>query len=147
MDFFKRFRATILAVTLAIFGIAQITSHVVAQDAGFAEHTASGQVSIAAGTPATLISASTGQVIKVKCMKLATVTTGGTVSFYSDADATKNVFTAYAPVSTSVNNNVSIGRDILPQNGPYMLQSLAGKPFCAQLNGATLVYEIVYELQ
>lgn len=139
----------LVLVAAGLFGAAQTAalheSH--AQNLGFATQTASGATSISAGTPAVLISASTtGQTIIVTKIRIATVTAGGTVTFYN---GTANPLTTgltfkggnnlsmFAPVSTAVNNNVELS---LPQQGAGIIQTATNTAFCAQLNGASLVY-------
>lgn len=118
---------------------------------------ASGTVSIAAGTPAVLVTNTTtgnsAQKIVVVGVKLATITTGGIVTFYNGADATKTAFaggnglSVYAPVSTTVNNNVTLDSTVLPQQGSGVVATTAGSSFCAQLNGSTIVYQVQYYMQ
>lgn len=110
--------------------------------AGLPQKTDSGTISIAGGTPAILISASTtGKAIRVKEMQLSTITTGGIVTFYNGADATKFLSNAYVVPSTTVNNNVRV------PEGLCNFVTAANQPLCAQLNGCTLVWTIRYQLE
>lgn len=163
----KLLRPTALALVLALIAIGLIGALSVhsprearAQNTQLVTQTVGGQISIAAGTPAVLITntttGSSAQKIVVTGMKLATVSTGGIVQFYNGTanPATTgltfvngNPFAAYVPASTSVNNNVEIGANILPQQGTGVLATTAGNHFAAQLNGCTLVYEISYFYQ
>lgn len=104
----------------------------------------SSATSISAGTPAVLVSAVAGKSIIVKAMKLSTVTTGGLVSFYNGADASKFVHNTYVPVSSPTTGApIDVPESII---GPGF-KTDPGVALCAQLNGCTLVWEIQYQLE
>lgn len=117
---------------------------------------ASGQISIASGTPAVIVTGTTGMKIVVTGMRLATVTTGGVVTFYDGAATTTALLTAYVPASTTANNNVEISPTFLGDAWPTLAggagtagtgYGTTGNSLCAQLNGSTLVYEVTYYLK
>jgi hypothetical protein len=156
----KRNSRLLPALVLGIFSVLGLGTFVAEKVAhaqqGYNLSTVGGSVSISGATPAVLVSGVAGQKIYVVSMRLATVGTGGLVQLYNGTAnptttgltfANGNPFAAYVPASTSVNNNVFIGPEILPQQGGGMLITSSGLPLCAQLNGAILVYEVQYYVQ
>lgn len=126
-----------------------------AQNVASGQKMASGSTSISAGTPAVIVTGTAGAKIVVTAMRIATVTTGGLVTFYDGAATTTALFSVYAPASTSVNNNVEVSPFFLGNAWPTIAggagtagtgYGTAGNSLCAQLNGCTLVYEICYYL-
>ena len=152
-------RQYLVALVVAVAVMVGVVMHAPAAKAGnpaAGQKIASGQTSIASGTPAVIVTGTSGQKIVVTAMKLATVSTGGVVTFYDGAATTTALFTAYVPASTSVNNNVDITSDFLGNAWPTLAggagtagtsYGTAGNSLCAQLNGCTLVYSVTYYVQ
>lgn len=156
-----RILALALVVALVSSGLAAVIDTTApkkarAQSLVYTLLTSSGQISIASGTPAVIVSATSGKSIVVTGLQLATVSTGGVVTFYNGTSAPTttgltflngNTLNAYVPASTSVNNNVVIPASLLPPEGTGSIATTAGNAFCAQLNGCTLVFLVQYYLR
>ena len=150
----NQFRGRLLpAIVLVLAGVLGGASFVanriaLAQQFGAPVITASSTIAISGSTPAVIVTAVAGRSIVVTSMKIASITTGGIVTFYngtaSAAFGDGNGLNVYAPASTSVNNNVDVTAALI---GPTGKATTAGNGLYAQLNGCTLCYTVQYYLQ
>jgi hypothetical protein len=135
----KRFVALFVAVLAILSGLS-----VYAQDGrnvGATRVFASGKTSIASGTPAVIVSAVSGKVIRVRIIPHLVSSAAGTVTFYDGATTTTHI----ASFECIAGSSVPIGQKWTEQDLGPGFATTAGNALCAQLNGANLTYDLVVE--
>ena len=144
----------VTALAVGAFSSAVPAAH--AQNIATGQQVASSTLSIAAGTPAAIVTGVSGKKIVVTAMRLTASAGGGLVTFYDGTATTTPLFNAYVPTSTtSFYALVDIPATFLGNawptqagiNGVVGGIGTAGNSLCAQLNGCTLNYSVTYYLQ